>query len=234
MNILFIGNSYTENLRNTFNGFMAEVAPDAHLAYRTAGGWTLSRHVADPAVERLIASRKWDYVVLQEQSRLPTFDAGSAMYREHRRSIMTLVRWIRSAGATPVLYETWGRRDGDRAALKRSPDFDAMQAHLTRAYADAGHEAGASVIPVGQVWQAVRHRDIELGRALHARDGSHASEKGSYLIAATFLRALVHVDLASVSPPTTLTNAEIATINKAISQVLSSNPFSGTHLEDRE
>jgi len=222
VNILFIGNSYTENLRNTFNGFMAAVSPDSHLAYRTAGGWTLRHHVADPAVEPLIASRQWDYVVLQEQSRLPTFDPDSAMYREHRQSILTLVQWIREAGATPVLYQTWGRRDGDSGAPKRSPDFDTMQAHLTRAYADAGHEAGARVVPVGQVWQAVRHADIELGRALHARDGSHASDKGSYLIAATFLRALVNVDAESLAAPATLTKSEITTINKAITQILAS------------
>jgi hypothetical protein len=220
LDILFIGNSYTGNLRDTFNVFMAEVAPKSHLEYRKGGGWTLSRHVADPGVEQAIASRKWDYVVLQEQSRVPTFDTDSATYREHRESIRTLVAWIRAAGAKPILYETWGRRDGDRGSPKRSPDFDAMQAHLTRAYADAGKEVGARVVPVGQVWQAVRHADIELGRALHAKDGSHGSIKGAYLLAATFLRALVNVDAATLSPLASLTKAETTTIDKAITKTL--------------
>ena len=220
VDILFIGNSYTGNLRSVFDRFMAEVSPEAHLAYRTGGGWTLIRHVADVAVRQAIASRKWDYVVLQEQSRLPTFDTGSPTYREHRGAVRQLVTWSREAGATPVLYQTWGRRDGDSGSPRRSPDFDAMQAHLTRAYADAARETEAMVVPVGQVWQAVRHADIELGRALHARDGSHASEKGSYLIAATFLRALVKRDAATLERPPGLSIAETATIHKAIDLVL--------------
>ncbi|MBT3191250.1 MAG: hypothetical protein HN341_01715 [Verrucomicrobia bacterium] len=223
LDILFIGNSYTGNLRDLFNRFMAEAFPGSHLAYRTPGGWTLSRHVADPGVKEAITSRTWDYVVLQEQSRLPTFDPKSAMYREHRQAIRTLVEWISASGAAPILYETWGRRDGDGGSPKRSPDFDAMQVHLTRAYADAARETGARVIPVGQAWQAVRRTDIELGRALHAKDGSHASPKGSYLIAATFLHGLAKTDAATLHPPPGLTEQETTTIDNAITQTLSLN-----------
>jgi hypothetical protein len=220
LNILFIGNSYTGNLVEVFNRFMAEAKPDSHLEYRKGGGWTLTRHLEDPGVKQAITSRKWDYVVLQEQSRLPTFDTDSAMYRQHRNAVRQLVDWIREADATPVLYQTWARRDGDSGSPKRSPDFDAMQAHLTRAYADAAHETGAIVVPVGEVWQAVRHADIDLGPALHARDGSHASERGSYLIAATFLRALAKVDPTTLETPGGLTETETATINKAITGIL--------------
>jgi hypothetical protein len=220
LDILFIGNSYTGNLRKPFDDFMAAVAPGSHLAYRTSGGWTLTRHLADPAVAEAIESHAWDSIVLQEQSRLPTFDTNSAMYRQHRESLRQLVARIRAVGAAPVLYQTWGRRDGDSGAPKRSPDFDAMQAHLTRAYADAAHETGATIIPVGEVWQAVRHADIELGRNLHANDGSHASEKGSYLLAATFLRALVGIDPASCPAPSCLTAAERTTINNALDTIL--------------
>jgi hypothetical protein len=223
LDILFIGNSYTGNLRDMFNPFMAETSPESHLAYRTPGGCTLSRHVANPAIKEIITSRTWDYVVLQEQSRLPTFDPKSDMYQKHREAIRTLVDWIRTAGAKPILYQTWGRRDGDRGSPKRNRDFDSMQAHLTRAYADAGEETGARVIPVGQVWQTVRHTDIELGRELHAKDGSHASQKGSYLIAATFLRALLSIDASTLTRPPWLTSKEAAILDNAITQTLAAN-----------
>lgn len=220
LNILFIGNSYTGNLRGMFNRFMEQASPESHISYQTPGGWTLARHAENEGVKQAIDSRKWDYVVLQEQSRTPTFSVESSAYQAHRAAIRQLTEWIREAGATPVLYETWGRRDGDKGARKRSPDFDAMQAHLTRAYADAGQETDAIVVPVGQVWQAVRHADLELGRSLHAPDGSHASKKGSYLIAATFLKALVKVDAATLAHPKNLSDKETAIINRAIDQVL--------------
>jgi len=224
MAVLFIGNSYTGNVRSKFNPLIAAVSPETQVAYKTGGGWTLSRHVGDPRTKESIASRDWDYVVLQEQSRLPTFDTESGMYKEHRRAIRQLVTWICAAGATPVLFQTWGRRDGDRGAPKRSPDFDAMQAHLTRAYADAGRETDAMVVPVGQVWQAVRHADIQLGNALHSKDGSHASEKGSYLAAATFMKALMSVSASPQGDALGMSDKEVATIEKAINDVLGKTP----------
>jgi hypothetical protein len=220
LDILFIGNSYTGNLGRMFTPWMAEARPGSHLQYRTQGGWTLARHLADPEVKEAINARSWDYVVLQEQSRIPTFSADTFSYEKHRASIRELVAWIRASGAKPVLYETWGRRDGDRGSPKRSPDFDAMQAHLTRSYADAAAEQGALLVPVGQVWQAVRKVDAQLGDALHAPDGSHASDKGSYLIAATFLRALVNVDAATLRQPSGITKAEADTIMQAVTKVL--------------
>jgi hypothetical protein len=220
LDILFIGNSYTENLQLMFTPLMAEAYPTSHVAYRTSAGWTLKRHVADPRVRQDIISHTWDYVVLQEHSRRPTFDTETMAYKVHRENVRQLVEWIRESGAKPVLYETWGRRDGDRSSPRRSPDFDAMQSHLVRSYADAARETGARVVPVGRVWQAVRHADIALGRALYEEDGSHASEKGSYLIAATFLKDLVEVDAATLEEPACVSKAEIATINSAISRVL--------------
>lgn len=222
VDILFIGNSYTGNLKSSFTVMMAELQPAAKLKYRTPGGCTLARHVADPAVKQDIAGHEWDYVVLQEQSRTPTFATESKAYHAHRQAIETLVGWIRERGAKPVLFETWGRRDGDRASLKRSPDFDAMQAHLTRSYRDAAHEVGAQLVPVGQVWQAVRKANPELGRALHSEDGSHASSYGSYLVAATFLRALIGVDPATLEMEPPMGTREAALIQRTVLSIVDS------------
>ncbi len=217
MDILFIGNSYTNNLKATFIEMMKEVAPDAKLQFKTGGGWTLARHVEDPAVKEAIDSHPWSMIVLQEQSRIPSFSIDSKAYLSHREAIRTLVAWSRDRDATPILYETWGRRDGDNGSPKRSPDFDAMQAHLTRAYRDAGQEVDAQVVPVGEVWQSVRHANPTLGRMLHAPDGSHASAHGSYLIAATFLRALMNKDAATLRLPPPMPPEDAATIHRAIS-----------------
>ena len=220
MDILFIGNSYTGNLRAPFCEMMAEIDSGARLEFKTGGGWTLKRHVEDSETRESIAHHAWDVVVLQEQSRVPTFSQESKAYGDHRAAIRTLAGWIREAGATPVLYETWGRRNGDRAAMKRSPDFDAMQAHLTASYADAGLEIGAQVVPVGQVWQAVRKADPELGVALHAKDGSHASDAGSYLLAATFVRALLGVEAVTLKLAPPMTSSQAALVHECVKQVV--------------
>ncbi len=217
MELLFIGNSYTRNLKAPFIGMMQEVAPEATLQFKMAGGCTLARHVADPAIKQAIDTHPWDLIVLQEQSRLPTFATDSKSYQAHREAIRTLAGWSRARGATPILYQTWGRRDGDSGSPQRSPDFDAMQAHLTRAYHDAGADIAARVIPVGEIWQAVRQADPLLGALLHAPDGSHASERGSYLIAATFLRALLGKDAATLQFAAPMSPAEAAVIHRAIS-----------------
>ena len=220
MDILFIGNSYTGNLMLPFCRMMKEVRPEATLQFKMAGGWTLARHVADPAVKEAIMERRWDRVVLQEQSRTPTYSTGCKAYGAHREAIRTLVEWIREQGATPILYETWGRRDGDGGSPKRSPDFDAMQAHLSRAYREAGFEVQAQVVPVGQVWQAVRRANPVLGRGLYAPDGSHASVQGSYLIGATFLRTLIGLDAATLKRPPPMTPEEAAVVHTAVRVVV--------------
>jgi hypothetical protein len=203
MKILFIGNSYTGNLVEPFLEMMNEIAPEAVIEFKKTGGWTLAQHVADPATRQIIGSRKWDLVVLQEQSQTPAFSRNTKAYRAHREAIRTLAGWIRDNGARPVLYETWGRCDGDKSSTKRCPDFDAMQALLTAGYADAAAEVDALLVPVGRIWQRVRHADLDLGRSLHDDDGSHASERGSYLIAAAFVRALFGRDAATLNlvPP---------------------------------
>lgn len=220
LSILFIGNSYTGNLKGKFIEMMNEVQPEAHMLFLTPGGCTLSRHASDPTVEEAIRSLKWDYVVLQEQSRTPTFAEDSGAYQAHRRAVRQLVKRIRGVGAVPVLYETWGRRDGDQGAMKRSPDFDAMQAHLTRAYAAAGAEVAAPVVPVGQVWQAVRKADPALGESLHGADGSHASEKGSYLIAASFMRALLGIDAADLKLDLPMKASEAELVHRMVSDIV--------------
>jgi hypothetical protein len=216
MDILFIGNSYTGNLRAPFCEVMQTLHPAAAMQFRTGGGWTLAHHVDEPAVKAAIDSRKWDIVVLQEQSRIPTFTTASQTYRAHREAIRTLVGWVRHNRAEPVLYETWGRRDGDNGSPKRSPDFDTMQAHLTRAYRDAGCELDLRVVPAGQVWQAVRHANPALGHALHARDGSHASPCGSYLLALTFAHALLGEDNPTLTRPPTMTPDQAALIQRTV------------------
>lgn len=120
----------------------------------------------------MIASSKWDYVVLQEQSTLPL--KNPARMHEYVRLFDGEIRRRR---ARTVLYMTWARRH----ELQR-------QEQLAKAYTDVGREIGAIVVPVGLAWQRVFLRHPEI--VLHDKDNSHPNLAGSYLSACVFFAAL--------------------------------------------
>jgi len=73
--ILFIGNSYTT--RNNLPRLVAGLAADAEASREVqvetifAGGASLRRHWNAGVAQRTLATRRFDVVVLQEQSTLP-------------------------------------------------------------------------------------------------------------------------------------------------------------------
>jgi hypothetical protein len=174
--ILFIGNSYTS--RNRLPQLVADLAAstDAGAVVEVdlvfAGGASLRRHWNSGVAQRAIASRPWDFVVLQEQSTLPL--KNRVRYHENVRLFHAE---IAAHGARTALYLTWCRQE--------RPD---SQAEISRAIEDIGAEIDARVVPVGYAWQEARQQQPSL--ALYTEDGSHPTTAGSYLAACTFVGAL--------------------------------------------
>ena len=174
--ILFIGNSFTQ--RNDLPGMLAALAASAKPARRVetgrviANGMALKTHWTRGEARELIRKKKWDFVVLQEQSTRPLKNPG--LMHEYVRLFNGD---IAAAGARTALYMTWARRDG----------FD-RQDELADAYTGIGRELGAVVVPVGMAWKRALAGDPSL--VLHDRDGSHPSPAGSYLAACVFYAAL--------------------------------------------
>ena len=83
----------------------------------THGGWTLKQHAENDATLRAIREGDWDYVVIQEQSLIPS----QPLKRTHAMfpNVRKLADEARKAGAVPVLYQTWGRRDGNEMAPRQ-------------------------------------------------------------------------------------------------------------------
>ena len=94
---------------------------------------------------------------------------------------------IGAAGARPLLFLTWGYRNGDRRNL---PDdtFAAMQTRLYSGYWDAARSTGAAIAPVGLAWSEAVASRPQLD--LWASDGKHPSRLGSYLAACVFYATL--------------------------------------------
>ena len=114
-NILFIGNSYTyyNSMPETiFSNIVKYSKYKANVESVTKGGWYLKGHAdandeMGAKVEKKLAEKKWDYVVIQEQSTCPI--ENPAKFYDAVRAITAK---IRANGATPILYCTWGRKAG--------------------------------------------------------------------------------------------------------------------------
>ena len=191
--VLFIGNSYSFEIPKKLRRIAARHGKDIRVGQVTNGGWTLQQHVQNEETLRMIREGNWDVVVIQEQSRIPSqpFKRIHAMFPNVRK----LADEARAAGAVPVLYQTWGRRDGD-GFYPGSDDFHAMNHRLREGYRLAAQAAGGlTVVPVGDAWE----REVSAGRGarLFKPDGSHATAAGDDLTAgvfhdALFIRAISH------------------------------------------
>jgi hypothetical protein len=185
LRILFIGNSYTfvNDLPGTLAALAASEGKSVEVDTLAAGGATLADHVNDPATVKRLDSRKWDFVVLQEQSDTPAYPSAAQYYMFP--AARTLVNEIQARGAKPLLFMTWGHRDGE-------PDsgmaYDAMQKAIDGSYLSIGKELAVPTVPVGVVWFVIRHAhsDVELWQ----QDGSHPTAAGTYLAACVFYAAI--------------------------------------------
>jgi hypothetical protein len=174
LDVLFVGNSFTA--RNDVPGLVARMAAarGKRLGHRlvSAGGASLRMHWNRGEAQEAMAAARFDYVVLQEQSTLPVKNAARM-----RENVLLFDGAIRAAGAQTALYMTWAR--------EHEPH---NQRVIADAYASIGAEIGATVVPVGLVWE--RFLAEHATPALHDRDRSHPTLAGSYLAACVFYSVL--------------------------------------------
>jgi hypothetical protein len=184
--VLFVGNSYSFSVPKAFSKLAAGQGKKVRVGHATSGGWTLKRHAESEATLRKIREGRWDIVVIQEQSEIPALPArkrDAVMFPPLRE----LVLLVRQHGAIPILYQTWGRRDGDKNVL--NDDFHAMTGRLRAGYRAAAENAGQlAIVPVGDAWEA--QFSAGRGTALFMEDGSHPSPRGNQLTAETFYQTI--------------------------------------------
>jgi hypothetical protein len=186
LRILFIGNSYTyvNDLPGTFASLAEAGGHTVETDSLASGGATLADHLADAATVPRLDSQKWDFVVLQEQSEVPSVESS----REYTMypAVRTLVGMIRQRDETPILFMTWAHRDG--WPENGMPDYESMQRSIDSGYLSIAQELGVAVAPVGYTWFIVRRQDPDIG--LWQDDGSHPTTAGTYLAACVFYAAI--------------------------------------------
>jgi hypothetical protein len=178
MNVLFIGNSFTA--RNNLPDLVAQLAQaaDQDLDHKliNQGGASLRMHWNKGEAQKAIQTRKFDFVVLQEQSTLPIKNAARM-----RENILLFDEAIKAAGAKTALYMTWARRNAPNS-----------QKAITDAYTSVAQEVKATLIPAGLAWQKFLAKHDK--PVLHDRDNSHPTLAGSYLAACVAFAALFKQD----------------------------------------
>ncbi len=155
----------------------------------TLGGATLEQHSNNTQTSVLIDQGTWDFVVLQEQSQLPSFPIGQveAEVFPFATSLCNMTRQTNDCGM-PLFMMTWGREDGDQQVCPDWPPvctYAGMQDLLSERYLQMAFDNDAWCAPVGEVWRAVRE-ETDDAIDLYSSDGSHPSTAGTYLAACVF------------------------------------------------
>ncbi len=197
--ILFIGNSYTyynDMPESIFLKILRAAGFNARITAITKGGWYLIDS-ADPAdevgaqVESILETRDFDFVILQEQSTCPALSPG-----KFYTGVRNLTEKLRADGATPILYSTWGRKEGHSVLSENGWTNETMTWKIAAGYEAIGAELGIDVAYAGLAFRDIyaNHGDIELYDA----DKTHPSPAGSYLAAMTLFAKITGVDPTTV------------------------------------
>lgn len=215
---LFIGNSYTDEIRFYLDSSLDKYDHKSSvLEYITAGGADLKDHILNKKTIERIQTGNWDYVILQEQSQKPGLPDHHA--KAFHGSVDFFTQLIRKSGAEPILYMTWGKREGDPGNKRFFPDYDSMQRKIANAYRVAASRNGVLLAPVGDVWAKVKEMDLELWRDLYERDGAHPSSKGSFLIHCVFLSMIFNIQINTIEKPAYISTDEWQVMKHALMQI---------------
>ena len=187
--VLFVGNSYT--FSNDLPGMVRDLAGAANRRVDTGlmapGGWWWRDHAASKKTLNAIAEGDWDFVVLQEQSMVP---ALPDMARQvSRPAAVNLAVAAIENGARPVLFLTWGHRDGNTEV--NHAGYPSMQVAIANTYSEIGAAVAGEIAPVGMAWWMAREERPDIN--LYQPDGSHPSRDGSYLAAVVITATILNV-----------------------------------------
>lgn len=218
--VLFLGNSYTSvnNLPQMFKDVALSVNDSVIFDVNAPGGYTFQGHSTNASSLAKIMAGDWDYVVLQEQSQMPSFPDQQVLTDvfPYAQQLDSLINEYNSCAET-VFYMTWGRKNGDASNCTSWPPvctYNGMDSLLNLRYRMMAQQNDAIVSPVGEVWNYMRvnHPEIEL----YQSDESHPSTAGTYLAACTFYATIFRKDPTQITYYSTLTATDALKIQQAV------------------
>ncbi|MBL7898713.1 MAG: PKD domain-containing protein, partial [Crocinitomicaceae bacterium] len=192
--VCFIGNSYIYT--NDLPGMISQMAlADGNTLIKdqnTLGGYTFESHTLNNTSLNKIAGNTWDYVVLQEQSQMPSFP-WSQVTTDVLPYAEILCDSVRSANACaiPLFFDTWGRETGD-PQWDSIDTFTEMNQRLYNAYEYMANTNSGMLAPVGIAFEHIANDVSPLVsfNALYSGDGSHPTIYGTFLAACVFYQQI--------------------------------------------
>ena len=201
-NVLFIGNSFTFRqgteqdpaVPRYFHNIASNLGIDTTVDFVVRSSYTLTKY-ANPSdelgavVESKLTSKKYDYVILQEQSTTPINN-----YNSFLSAVVKLKTRIdqTQTNCQTILYETWGSPAGIEGTSYKS--VGEMELALRAAYENAAKEAGCTVNYIGK---AYTYAFETLGFNIFSEDNRHQSNIGAYYSAACHVRSIFKVKVAN-------------------------------------
>jgi hypothetical protein len=165
INLLFMGNSHTENNAVPFMvGEMVRAArPGRSVAAVLApGSMFLGERAQDAASLQLLRQGRWTFVVLQAQEY-----SSSGQFTYPTDGAETLVRMANELQATPILFPEWPRRGVDESQ------------RIYALHVSIAQKQAACVAPIPQAFDLARVRTPDI--VLHDADGNHSTPAGAFL-----------------------------------------------------
>lgn len=183
MNILFIGNSYTyfNDMPMLFKALSEENSKAVNVYSVTHGGHKLYEYARGDdeytkKIAELLKEYSFDICFLQEQSVLPIKD-----YELFEAGLTELKEKLSGSVKKFILYQTWGRAEGNAMLEELGMTNKEMTEALVSAYDKAAKKLNAEVSPVGESFYAVYSGANDIN--LYNDDLTHSSYKGSCLAA---------------------------------------------------
>lgn len=213
--VLFLGNSYTyvNNLPQIIADAALSVSDTLIFDSHTPGGYQMLQHSADATSQAKIAAGGWDYVVLQGQSQEPVTDESD--FYTGVGNLNTLIKQYNPC-AVPLLYMTWGRKNGDALNCPIIPimcTYEGMDTTIKRDYMILADYHRNEISPVSVVWKYLRYNHPTIN--LYQADESHPSAEGSYAAACCFYAAIFKKNPALITYNFGLNPADAAIIRNA-------------------
>lgn len=225
--ILFIGNSYTyyNDMPTAIfwsfaqaGGYKVEVASITKGSYRLASFADPSDEYGARVEQALTGEKKYDFVILQEQSSRPANDNVDLFYS----AVRDLSERIREHGAEPILYSTWGRETGHSTLENNGWTNETMTWKLAAAYQAIGDELDIPVAHVGLAFYDIYTG--ESGIDIYHSDKTHPSYEGSYLAAATLYAKIFDADPTAVTFDGELPAEQAAALREAARKAVFETP----------
>ena len=216
--VLFIGNSYTKNgeaiVYNEFKSMAESAGYTVNVDYVVKGAYNLEAfaNINDEygkKVDDKLWAKKYDYVILQEQSHRAITNPASFY-----KGVRELVEKIRYCGAEPILYCTWGR-EHDSTDIEKFGliSNEAMTYNLAAAYTAIAEELDVEVVYVG-----FAHYDIYNNTDITIYIGdanTHQNKTGAYLSALTLFCDIFNVNVEEVTYEISIPANQIAKLKAA-------------------